>query len=95
MQLVSVLKWTGRPIPYGKTTLVISVFAAYWLLYWAAITASPLGRDIDFNGDGNISLMEALDAGELHTISVSVNGQQCTEYVTPKDARTWRVLCPK
>ena len=93
--MVRVLSLIRRPIPFGKTALAIAVVAAYWLLYWGALAASPMGRDIDFNGDGNISLTEALDAEALHTISVSVNGQQCIEYLAPKDARTWRVICPK
>ncbi len=84
-----------RSIPYGKTAVIIAAVAGYWLLYWSALSNSPLGRDIDFDADGNLSLMEALDANSLHTIKVSVDGRECTEYVAPKDAQTWRVLCPK
>ena len=84
-----------RPIPFGKTAIILVAVAGYWLLYWSALAGSPLGRDIDFDGDGNVSLMEALDAGALHTVMVAVEGKQCTEYLAPKDARTWRVICPE
>jgi hypothetical protein len=84
-----------RPIKYGKTACVVIAVAGYWLLYWSSLAASPLGRDIDFDGDGNISLMEALDADALQTIVVTQRGQRCTEYLAPKDGRTWRIVCPK
>jgi hypothetical protein len=95
MHIARALKLLKGPIPYGKTALLVLAVAGYWLLYWSALSSSPLGHDIDFDGDGNISLMEALDADALQTIAVAVNGRQCTEYVAPKDARTWRILCPK
>ena len=84
-----------KPIPFGKTALVLLGVAGYWLLYWSALEASPLGRDLDFDGDGNISLLEALDGAELHSIKVVVDGHVCTEYFAPKTGSTWRVKWPK
>lgn len=83
-----------RRVPYGKALLVCLCIACYWLLYWLALSKSPLGRDIDFDGDGNISLMEALDAEAMKTLRVRVNGQDCIDYVEPKTGSTWKVVCP-
>lgn len=84
-----------RRVPYGKLAIVALSVAAYWLLYWSALSNSPLGKDIDFNGDGNISLMEALDAEAMKTLKAKVNGQDCIDYVEPKTGSTWRIVCPK
>jgi hypothetical protein len=79
----------------GKlVVLVILVITVYWALYWAALAISPIGDDIDFDGDGYISLMEALDGAELQTRAAVVQGKHCVEYITPRDGRTWRRICP-
>jgi hypothetical protein len=44
-------------------------------IYTQSIAMSPLGKDIDFNGDGEISFLEALDGSELKSSVKNVSGK--------------------
>ena len=75
--------------------LVIGAIAIYWVAFWLALARSPLGSDIDFNGDGNISLLEALDGMRLPSREVVVDGRRCVDYFEPKTGSQWRLMCEK
>jgi hypothetical protein len=67
----------------------------YWAAYWVAISVSPLGYDIDFNNDGNVSLLEALDGASIRSMKVVVDGRQCVDYFEPKTGGQWRMICER
>jgi hypothetical protein len=71
------------------------VVVLYWVIYWAAIAVSPLGKDVDFNGDGNVSLIEALDGATIRSKKVVIDGRHCVDYFEPKTGGQWRVVCER
>ncbi|WP_348943761.1 hypothetical protein ABHF33_09625 [Chitinibacter sp. FCG-7] len=77
--------------------LIFLVFAGVIAqrIYTRAIEVSPLGRDIDFNGDSQISFFEAIDGAEIKYSNIIVNGKKCKDYSEPKTGSTWRVICEK
>jgi hypothetical protein len=67
--------------------------ALYWAVYWIALAASPLGRDVDFDDDGNVSLVEALDGATIRSQQIVIEGKQCVDYSAPKTGTRWRLEC--
>ena len=84
-----------RKFSLAAVGIVAGVVLLYWVVYWIAIAVSPLGRDIDFNADGNISLLEAIDGATIRSKSVVVDGRRCIDYLEPKTGSQWRLVCER
>ena len=75
--------------------LVLAAVSLYWAAYWIALAASPLGYDVDFNNDGNVSLLEAFDGATIHSKKVVIDGRSCVDYFEPKTGSQWRLICDR
>ena len=66
----------------------------YWFLYLDLVSRSPLDNsEIDRDGDGHISFMEADYAGNFETREIVKDGKICLEYRAIKDWKTLKVIC--
>jgi hypothetical protein len=84
-----------REFALAAVAAVAGVILLYWVVYWIAITVSPLSKDIDFNADGNISLLEAIEGATIRSQSVVVDGRRCIDYFEPKTGGQWRLVCER
>ena len=66
----------------------------YGLLFGYLLWSAPLAySELDFNGDGKVSLLELESARDLEQRPIAVGGQACVEIFARKDARTLSVRC--
>ena len=74
--------------------LAVPFALLYFLMYSYTAWRSPLSsEEMDLDGDGKVSFVEADYFGNFETREFVQEGKQCKQYIAIKDGRTLKTIC--
>ncbi|MCA9483213.1 MAG: hypothetical protein KC553_05720 [Nitrospina sp.] len=81
----------------GKALLFSGILlaSAYFCIQLILVFNHPAPfRDMDWNGDGSVSILEIFQTNDLGFRTVQINQEECNEYFRLKDGLPVKIVCP-